>query len=141
MNYLKLLVDSYEASCLMGCPPKSRIEFIAGRIFDFTTYDSEMDALLGKKAMEVFRAISEHETIKYIADKDQYSWYIIMCNMPFFAQRINWGTSIRGSWWDETQPPIESCWLFMNGKRIASLTFNEDEWKAFAAAVIEFANG
>lgn len=105
MNYLKLLVDSYEESRLMECPPESRTEFLAVYLFDFTTYDSGMDELLGEKAVEVFRVISERKTFEYIADQEQYRWYIIMCNMPFFAARLEWGSSIRGAWWDSTQPP------------------------------------
>lgn len=125
----------------MECPPESRVEFLAAHLFDFTTYDSEMDELLGEKAVEVFQAISERKTVEYIADKEKYRWYIIMCNMPFFAKRLEWGTSIRSAWWNGAQPPIESCGLFLNQEQITTLAFGPGEWSAFADAVIEFSKG
>lgn len=142
MNYLKLLLESYERAKLMECPPSSRVEFLAVHLFGFTTYDAELDALFGKKALEVFQAISERSTLEYIKDSEQYRWYITMCNMPFFAERLYWGASIRGAWWSSIQPPVESSGLFMNGEQVSELVFGAGEsvtdWKNFCSAVIEF---
>lgn len=139
MDYLKLLVEGYEDSRQMECPVESKVEYLALHLFDFTTYDAKMDVVFGEKALEVFRAINERKTFEYISDEERYRWYLIMCNMPFFTGRLEWGTSIRGAWWAYKQPPLESCGLYLNGEQITKLTFKrEHEWKAFADAVIEF---
>ena len=139
MNYQELLTESFQRAQLMECPCGSQLEFLAQSVFDFTTYDSEMDELLGAKAIEVMQSISAGATFDYIQDPEQYRWYIVMCNMPFFGNRLEWGTSIRGAWWDNNQPPLECDGLFLNGKQITSLAFTDDEWLAFADAVISFA--
>ena len=141
MDYLSLLAESYATSQSSECPPGSRVEFLAVHIFGFTTYDAELDALFGKRALEVFQAISEGRTLGYIQDKEQYRWYVIMCNMPFFAGRLDWGTSIRGAWWGIMQPTIESDGLFMNGKQIPALAFGCGQWADFVAAVVAFSKG
>lgn len=138
MNYSKLLLDSYDEQQSTECPPNSRVEFLASALFGFTTYDGAMDDFLGQKALEVFRAICTQTTSEYIKEQEQYRWYITMCNMPFFKERIDWGTSIRGAWWDLRQPPIKDCWMFLDGKQLESLSFKDDEWSIFSKAVLDF---
>lgn len=96
------------------CPPISRLSFIGNYIFDFTTYDDEMDELLASKMLEVIDCILNNKTFDYHRhgeDKENYTNYIIMVNMPFLKDKIEWGTSIRGAWFDEyghysePQPP------------------------------------
>lgn len=145
MDYLKLLEHSYEIeSTRGGCPPETRLAFLSESIFDFTTYDGEKDEFFGRRAVEVCTAINDGKTFDFIKDSDNYTWYLAMCNMPFFAERLEWGMSIRGAWWAGRmgkQIELDSCGLWMGDEQLTdTMEFSDDEWKRFIAAVIEFAH-
>lgn len=118
----------------------SRLEYLAGAVFDINTYDGEMDEQLARKAVEVCRAISDRSTFEYIEDPENYRWYLIMCHLPFFAERITWGTSIRGAFWDSYGGvDFESCMIFDGGNQLHEpMEFTENGWKEFIAAVISY---
>ena len=144
MDYLKLLEHSFTVGKeVMECPPESRFEFLAESIFGFTTYDSDMSDLFGRKAVEVCTAINDRKTFGYQKEGDGYQWYLIMCNMPFFADKLEWGASIRGAWWDlhgSKMFELSSCALWENDHQILTpLQFNEEQWKSFVAAMAIFA--
>ncbi len=144
MDYLKLLEHSFAVEKETGgCPPESRFEFLAESIFDFTTYDSGMSDLFGRKAVEVCAAINDRKTFDYQKEADGYQWYLIMCNMPFFAGKLEWGTSIRGAWWDlhgNKTFEISICGLWENNEQILTpLQFNEEQWTSFISAMAIFA--
>jgi hypothetical protein len=80
-------------------------------------------------------------TNEYIeSSPENYRWHIIMCNMPFFANRIEWGTSIRGAWW-KPDITLTSCGLWEDDKQIDTLEFSSDEWASFIHAVVHFSKG
>ena len=138
MDYLKLLEHSYaKAVELDECPPDSRLEFLGEQVFNFTTYDGEMSALFSGKAIEVCDAINNRATFDYIKDLENYRWFLLMCNMPFFAGRLSWGTSIRGAWWDADK--LESYGLYEGDEQVLSLDFTRDEWAEFSKSLVEFA--
>lgn len=145
MNYLDLLINSHKSNDENlesdGCRT-SRLEYLGAHIFDFTTYDGAMDSLFAQKAVEVIAAVTAKKTFEYIeASEENYKWYLIMVNMPFFQGRLSWGTSIRGAWWDFNQPPVESCGLFVEEKQVTKFTFsNSDEFVSFARALVQFVN-
>lgn len=137
-DYLKLLEHSYAMAVeLDECPPSSRLEYLGEQIFDFTTYDGEMSALFAGKAIEVCDAINNRATFDYTQDPDNYRWFLLMCNMPFFAGRLSWGTSIRGAWWESDM--LESCGLYGGDEQLLLLNFTREEWGEFAAALVVFA--
>lgn len=143
MSYLELLRHSFEQAQGNECPPATPAAFLSESIFDFTTYDGDMDDLFGRKAVEVCRAISERKTFDYIADQANYQWYLLMCNMPFFSKRLNWGGSIRGAWWDVSKPnlqELQSCGLWQGDEQVLSLKFDTESWGQFIQAVCEFAD-
>lgn len=115
----------------------TRLEYLSQNIFDFTTYDGEMDKIFAAKAVEVCNAITESTTFEYIKDQENYRWYLMMCNTVFFADRLDWGTSIRGAWWDY-HIKLESCGLWEDGKQLREINFTQTKWKEFIKAVIEF---
>jgi hypothetical protein len=117
----------------------SRMEFLADHIFDFTTYDTDMGELFARKAVEVCAAINESKTFDYIKDADNYRWFLLMVNMPFFAGRLEWGTSVRGAWWDHGAQKLESCGLWRDGQQVLSMEFPRSEWMRFIAALVGFA--
>jgi hypothetical protein len=140
MDYLKILEHSFSVSKeIFECPPESRLEYLGDHFFDFTTYDGEMSFLFAQKAVEVCQAINNMKTFEYIENGTNYKWFLLMCNMPFFSDKLEWGTSIRGAWWDHK---IEfSCLGLWDGDTQLSdtMTFDQDEWMRFISAVIEFA--
>lgn len=150
MNYLALLERSYVqqekwAREVVKDDNFTRLEFVSKDIFDFTTYDGGIDIFLAKKAIEVCAAINARKTFDYISNEDNYTWYITMCNMPFFKNRLSWGTSIRGAWWpayEDKFPPLKSCGLWTEGddpEQILELKLDDKQWPQFIAALIEFA--
>jgi hypothetical protein len=141
-GYVELLEHSYEMQKIYDSPSQSRLGFLADSVFDLTTYDGEMSDLFGGKSLEVCKAINDRTTFDYINDRDNYVWFLTMCNFPFFASRISWGTSIRGAWWDCYPKPgftLESCGLWKDGEQILSVAFTPAEWPEFIAAMVEFA--
>ena len=78
---------------------ESKKEFTGNIIFDFTTYDSDIDVLFCNKMLEVIECILNGETFEY-QDKsnDNYINYLLMVNMPFLDDKLEYGTSIRGAW-------------------------------------------
>ena len=141
MDYLKLLEHSYRVAVEQDeCPPDSRLEWLGEQVFDFTTYDGEMSAMFAGKAIEVCEAINHGATFDYIKDPENYRWFLLMCNMPFFAGRLNWGTSIRGAWWD-ANGKLESCGLYEGEEQVLSLDFTREQWAEFAKALVVFARG
>lgn len=137
MNFEKLLEDGFAASLDIA---QTRLEYLSELIFDFTTYDSEKAEEFAMRAVEVCEAISAGATFDYIADPVQYRWYLLMVNMPFFADRLSWGTSIRGAWWDHETFTYSSCGLYDGERQVhETLTLERPEWLAFIAAIVKFA--
>lgn len=139
MDYLKLLERSWIAEQNSRGEDISRLEYLSREIFDFTTYDSAMDELFAEKACSVCCSITSGKTFDFISDAENYQWFLVMCNMPFFSGRLNWGTSIRGAWWEVCETEIRSCGLVDEiGNQILSLKFSCEEWNKFIEAIVEF---
>jgi len=139
MNYLETLNNSFKFTREnLPCPPDSHLEYLSDYIFDFTTYDDEMSELFAKKAIEVCNAISNKTTFDYIKDPEQYKWYLIMCNMPFFEDKLTWGTSIRGAWWEQEIKFVSYGLWNGNTQLNEPIKFTHGEWIEFILAVIEF---
>jgi hypothetical protein len=138
-GYRELLEHSYEQATYSD-PEMSRLAYLSDYIFDFTTYDSDMGELFAGRALEVCAAINEGKTFDYIKDADNYRWYLLMVNMPFFAGRLEWGTSIRGAWWDHADQTLETCGIWRGEEQVLSLTFTRDEWPRFVTDMIAFAS-
>lgn len=141
MDYGEFLEHSYTTTIDVHADREaSRLEYLADYIFDFTTYDGSMSELFAAKAVEVCAAINDSKTFEYIKEFENYKWYLLMCNMPFFAGKLNWGTSIRGAWWDY-KIEFRSLGLWKGDQQITEpMEFNQDEWKRFVAAIIKFAS-
>lgn len=138
-DYAALLHHSYEHARNGDNPPESRHEFLADHVFDFTTYDGAMSAEFAQRAVQVCEAITDGETFAYIADEERYRWFLLMCNMPFFVGRLDWGTSIRGAFWEHGSTTLESCGLWAGDQQVLKLEFSRAEWMEFIRAVVAFA--
>ncbi len=138
MDYLKLLEHSFEMDRWRD-QEMSRLEYLSINIFDFTTYDSAMDELFAKKALEVCIAITDRQTFEYQKDEEGYKWYLIMVNMPFFSGKLEWGTSIRGAWWNFDGFEISSCGLYEKRDQILEpLKLDEGQWNDFVKSMAAF---
>lgn len=119
-------------------PELSRLEFLADYIFGFTTYAKSYSELFTAKALEVCAAISAQHNFKYIENDENHQWYLLMVNMPFFENKLNWGTSIRGAWWDHQEFQLVTCGLWDGDTQVIDPTFTYDEWLVFIDELIAF---
>jgi hypothetical protein len=139
MNYAELLENSFSKE-----DHPTRLEFLSSEVFGFITYDSHPSIEFGRKAVEVCDAITHRSIETYIEDPDNYRWYLLMLNTSFFEGRLNWGSSIRGAWWDlrDDKKILNSCGLWSEDRQLVNqdaLSFDEKEWRQFMRAIIEFA--
>lgn len=104
--------------CVGGSDEYIKYEWAAFHVFDLTTYDSDLDKFFVEAIIEVCRAIHERKTFEYIRDGSNYKRFILVCQMLDKFHWIEWGTSIRGAWFDaEHGPHIKS-----------KVIVDEDEW-------------
>ena len=142
-DYLKLLQRSYEIECSWQteCYPDGypKSSFIASGIFDLSTYDDELDEKFTKQLLEVCNAITQRKTWDLVRNPRKYPKFILYLHLPFFKNKITWGTSIRGAFWDYHKIQIKSCELWdEDEKQILSLDFSHEEWTTFLSALNKF---
>ena len=139
-DYAEVLEKSYEDMREFQDENLSRLEYLAEHIFDFATYEDYMAELFATKMVEVCQAISDKTTFDYIDTDEGRMWYLLMVNMPFLAGRLDWGTSIRGAWWDLDGQNLHSCGLLgADGKQQCEWRFTPEEWEGFFEGIIAFA--
>ena len=140
MNYLKLLEHSYKIE--LQTHKISRYEFLAENIFNFTIYDGGMADQFGRRSLEVCQAINTQQTFEYQKKGPaNYLWYLVMVNMPFFADRLEWGSSIRGAWWSihgDIKFVVNSCGLWRNTEQLLELQLDAAQWTLFIQAMYDF---
>lgn len=73
----------------------------ASNIFDLTTYDDELDELFVKVIVGASKVILTRQSYGFIKDESMYVAYILVCNLFEHKKWINWGTSIRGAWFED----------------------------------------
>jgi len=142
MDYLALLEDSYKIE-RQDDEELTKYEYLSDWIFQFTTYDGSISDSWGKIALEVCIVITDKLNFRYQENHDNYVWYLLMCNLPFFRDKIEWGTSIRGAWWSicgSNTYEIDSCGIYApTGKQILTpLVFDEIKWTKFIHAMCNF---
>lgn len=144
MSYIDLLEYSYKTQKDNG-DSESRLEYLSECVFDFTTYDESISELFASKALEVCLSITNRTTFDYQnKSADNYRWYLLMCNMPFFADRISWGGSVRGAFWYITNAhyfSIYSCGFWEDDNQIENpVQFDLKQWDQFILDMVEFAS-
>ena len=82
----------------------SKYEWAAHNIFDLTTYDGDLDELFVKCIIDVLKVIRDRSNFEYIKDENNYIKYILVCQLLDKFHWIEWGTSIRGAWFDGYHP-------------------------------------
>lgn len=136
-DYLSLLDKSYQdIKENLGDPAITRLEYLADNIFEFTTYENTYSTMFTRRALDVCEAITNKTTLDYIGDEDNEMWYYLMVNIPFFVNKINWGTSIRGAFWD-----LDESGFYKEGKQFRGMFFSSmDDWDKFIVAIIKFSH-
>jgi len=141
IDYLKMLEDGHSAMDeIHGYGRTSRHEYLSEHIFQFIAYENRMAELFASKALDVCVAITERKVFDYLGDSDENRmWFLLMCNMPFFANRIDWGTSVRCAWW--VYPVnLGSEALFLGGQQVSgTMVMGFDEWREFVSAMVDYA--
>lgn len=85
------------------CEGNTKYGWVASNVFDLATYDSSLDELFVKKIIEVCKVILDGLTYEYIHSNDNYIIYILVCQLLDKLNWIEWGTSIRGAWFQESE--------------------------------------
>ena len=79
-------------------------------VFGLVTYDAGLDEIFVRKIIKVCKVILNNETFEYIdTDETNYTNYILVCQLLDKKGWINWGTSIRGAWFE----PNDGCDLLI----------------------------
>jgi len=78
-----------------------KLLFLSMYVFDFVTYSESHDLKFSKTMMDVIKAIYYRTTFQYVALNEDN--YLLMVNMPFLRDKLNWGTGIRSAWFDDSQ--------------------------------------
>lgn len=145
-NYSDLLEHSYSTYIDHSQQNETRLEYLATAVFGFITYERKQAEIITRKALEVAAAITNRTTFEYIENTDNRTWYLVMCNMPFFADKLEWGGSIRGAWWHPNTKKVftlESYGFYdkdSDDEQICIQYFSDsDEWSRFIKAILAFA--
>lgn len=139
MNYKKLLEESweeYKEEC--NTDFYNKYNFLADAIFDITTYENVLSAMMAKEYLSVCEAITKTKTFEMVFDNAEL--YLRTINYSFFMDRISWGSSIRGAWWESTID-IDSCDLWYKGEQLCDWKLSRDEWDKFVVAMLDFVEG
>ena len=81
----------------------TKYQWVGNAVFNLVTYDGALDELFAKYIIEICKAILERRTFDYCSGSDiteDYVKYILVCQKLEALDWINWGTSIRGAWFD-----------------------------------------
>ena len=104
MTTLEIYKAHYEDNRMNHHEDYSKYEWAARHIFDLTTYDGALDEKFVKTIMEVCKVILNRSNFDYIGDCDanneNYIKYILACQIFERFKWLDWGTSIRGAWFE-----------------------------------------
>ena len=142
-DFLKMLEHSFliqcEHECFCGNGDYSKLEYLGENIFSFVTYESEFVSKMAKWAIDTCVAISDRKTFEMVDDDEAGNWYLIMVNMPFFESKLEWGSSIRGAWWEDSSGiKINSYGLYDGEEQVLELFLEKGEMVNFSRAMYKF---
>lgn len=100
MNAIDIYRAQYEEESNWHFDKWDKYHWAASRIFDLTTYDRGLDEIFVKDILEVCKVILEKRNYEYIEDEKNYLKYILVCQVLNKFNWLNWGTSIRGAWFE-----------------------------------------
>lgn len=123
----------------------TKYQWVGNEVFDLVTYDSALDELFAKYIIEICKAILDRRTFDYCSSSDiteDYVKYILVCQKLEALNWINWGTSIRGAWFDagKDAKPILDRIIDIERHGVDSIPFSIDNLKALIEFVEEGEN-
>lgn len=141
MKTIDIYKAHYKEVCSWQDDEYSKYEWAANHIFDLTTYDGDLDEKFVKDILEVCEVIADRYNYEYIGNKDNYIKYILVCQLLDNFKWIDWGTSIRGAWFDNGDDPkviLEELPFFQKNEKtgkwdcykIEAVPFSYDNLKA-----------
>lgn len=99
--------------------------FLSSGIVGITTYDGGLDKDIGEDILETLVQINNRTTFDYIKDEINYKKHIICCN--FIEDWLDWGTSIRGAWFNTADGKIEPYEYLRNtGYKFSSIDITNE---------------
>jgi len=110
-RFIKVLEENYVMHNIeMDRSFSSKEDYLSSVIFNFDIYDSDTSVIFAQKMISVLSCISNETTFEYINHSNaNYMNYLTMINMPFLKNKIEWGTSVRGAWLDDTKSFVIDC--------------------------------
>lgn len=93
-----------------------KLIWFAEEIVNFTGYDDNLSLKIGKQLFETAKAIINRTQQEYM--KVNYEMYIICLNL-IGTDNLNWGTSIRYCWFEDTEKAklIQEAIKFIEGNK------------------------
>jgi len=150
-KWLNILNYNYQEQSPWNGDGYLKTEFVAQHILDIYTYSNMTDNFLCVKTLEVMEAIQENKTFEYISDENNNLWYMAVLHMDFLSDKISWGSSIRGAFWESFHnglphnpegkvAEIGDGMLLAVGtdKQIKYTITGNEEWVGFVDAVLDF---
>lgn len=137
MDVIELYRKEYAFETEVIQKGSTKYTWAATQVFELTTYDRSLEELFVKKIIEVCKAILEGRTFEYIRDESRYVTYILVCQLLEHLNWIEWGTSIRGAWFEESHEkyhPSQPILKYLYTNEETSVPFTVDNLKA----LIEF---
>lgn len=135
-NIKAILAKDYKEYVEFTCG-ETKWEWAAHKVFNLCTYDGYLDELFVKKIIEVCKAILDRKTFEYMAvdETQHYIDYIVICQWLNQLGWIEWGTSIRGAWFDGHGHGGEQAklvqYLYTDFDAPIGVPFTEDNLRAF----------
>lgn len=132
MVFKQLIEDRYnECNSFDPSLYRSKIDFIGQEVFEFITYDDSMSEMFTVTMLDVLECILNGKNSEYHGKSDaHYQAYLLMVNMTFLSNKLNWGTSIRTAFFDSE---AEHELIFA--------TIRKGEFKQFIKELIEWSRG
>lgn len=93
-----------------------KLIWFAEEIVDFTGYDDNLSLKIGRQLFGTAKAIMNRTQQEYM--KENYEMYIICLNL-IGLNNLNWGTSIRYCWFEDTEKAklIQEAIKFIEGNK------------------------
>ena len=109
-----------------------KYQWLVEEVFNLDTYDYGLSEKYAKAILEVMKVIRDRKNFEYIVDEEKYSQFILVCNLLKQYNYIDWGTSIRGAWFDYTskEPFIATTYK--------CIKCDDNTWKYFDSESITF---
>ena len=134
MNTIDIYRKNYEEVCSWHDDEYDKYEWAANYIFELITYDAALDEKFVKDIIEVCKVIIDKRNYDYIKDDNNYIKYILVCQLLDRFQWINWGTSIRGAWFELSKTPDSKVILEKLSNNTEEVHFSHNNLKT----LIEF---